>query len=296
MHTFITSRTKYITECYRHSRETRIAVTVAAVLWIYGVVTEVGPMVEGVGPYLSKLPTISWHFLIAAATVALVFILIEGGYRTHLEAKHEISRLQSDTDLPTIQIKINEVIVMPFHGYADCFINFMAHNITGDVVTTMQKFECSIEITDKSYVGAAIFDSDKYERVVYGDDYDDETRQLATDIRLSGSDLKPFNHEAILNRGIPINGWLHFRITGVPKWPERTESIGEGVEYDEEGNESPVVYTEVTLKAKNILSCELTITDAFARPHSAVVEKPVLNSSIRAEKKKNLKSYFTKLN
>jgi hypothetical protein len=179
-------------------------------------------------------------------------------------ATGELKAYKDRVLFPEIEVQIRELIAEPQVGRVDCFVHVRIHNVADRIQTTIESAKLTISINGKTYSSSEpLNDLQKYERVVLGEDYDIESGRPET-VRLSSSDLIPISANAILTRGVPLNGWLHFRIPGVPRWPEHKEMLGSHTEYDSEtGEEYQEDDEEITIKADNIERAELRILDAF---------------------------------
>jgi hypothetical protein len=169
--------------------------------------------------------------------------------------RDEHRELLDHIQLPKLLVTIKEVSVIPSRR-SDVFILATIHN-TSTVETLISKYRAFVEVTSGiSYLlEGPIHDLDEYRRTDL--DWSEEWRNRVRGVMTMSSLYYAINRHEPLKRGLPVEGWLHFKV--------------------EAGGELPQLSVEM------IKSVAIVVNDSFSSSPVHVVRKqaPVDNPATR---------------
>lgn len=189
---------------------------------------------------------------------------------------------ESLTAKPKLDIKVEEAIIDPYGGYADCFVLASIHNLTKIAQTNVCGYRLIVTIDGRQFSSDQPLTVDGFALGHWEDDERDPftvyKARKCSDREIGQDSLLLKVGDSPLEYGFRKSGWLRFTIFGIPKWPSYDEPTGEiYLDQDSDSGEPGDWRQEimVTLRSDNVERVELQVRDAFEVWHSGELRKPL---------------------
>jgi hypothetical protein len=183
----------------------------------------------------------------------LVVLIVEEAYKAIQKSEDQYEKIYEKYHSPDIDVRIDEVHIMPTDVGGNFFVSCTLHNINPEIPTTIERCFLEINVSGKMYQA----DPEKAENLIdwqinrserYGGKYWAVDSENLWPVMSRVTDLMP------LKRGIPQSGWIRFYASTIPRWPTRTAMESENVGHG---------YWDTS----SIRKVTLVVVDPFGREH-----------------------------
>lgn len=182
---------------------------------------------------------------------------------------------------PKIEVRIEEAVIMPYDGLADCFLRVWLHN-EHNSPCTISKFILTLESEDKKARSNNPVDISGFDAVHYWQDDDNPMRSITGREYALTEQALIIDEAHLLSPGVPREGWLRFPIPVPWKWRTVQKNTGEiewTVQDQETGEGDYEEIINMRLSPDKVDAITLEATDPFHGVHSARKERPFCPSN-----------------